>query len=95
MMNSMAEEQQQQKMRCLKNFADKLQFRHTSCRQLQYHSIEREFSNNFHKITMYDLSISSHCTRRDATLRRHTLGPKSARYLIIRVSLKFNYRLLG
>ena len=70
-MNSMVEEQQQQKMRCLKNFSDKLQFRHTSCRQLQYHSIEREFSNNWHKITMYDLSISSHCTRRDATLRRY------------------------
>ena len=87
-MNSIVEEQQQQKMPCLKAFSNKLQFRHTSCRQLQmvnsYHSNEREFSNNWHKITIYDLSISSHCTRRDATLRRYTLGPKSARYLIIK-----------
>ena len=80
-MNSMVEEQQQQKMRCSKNFSNKLQFRHTSCRQLHaIHSIERECSNNWH-MNYYDLSISSHCTRRGATLRRHTLGPKSAHYL--------------
>ena len=54
-MNSIVEEQQQQKMRCLKTLSNKLQFRHTSCRQLQmvnsYHTNEREFSNNWHKIT--------------------------------------------
>ena len=36
----------------------------------------------------YDLSISSHCTRRDATLRRYSFGPKSARYLTIRENVK-------
>ena len=90
-MNYIVEEQQQQKMRYVKTFSNKLKFGHTSCRQLQmvnsYHSIETEFSNNWHKITIIWAFQVISCTSRDATLRWYTLGPKSARYLMIRETL--------